>query len=127
MLVNNAADGSSQPLLETMQEHLESSFAVNVYGPVYLTQAVVDIGRMPKGGRILNIGSVASKMGMAMAAVYSAAKAAQDSFTASWAGEVIPPGRTYKRSLMLRFFAAWPHARYHGQYTCTWSSPNGYG
>ena len=43
---------------------------------------------MPKGGRIINIGTVVSKMGMALAAVYAAAKAAQDSLTASWAGEV---------------------------------------
>ena len=44
---------------------------------------------MPRGGRIINIGTVVSKMGMAVAAVYAAAKAAQDSLTASWASEVI--------------------------------------
>lgn len=87
-LVNNAADGSSEPLLEATPEHLEKSFGVNVYGPIYLTQAVVNTGKMPRGGRIINIGSVVSKMGMALAAVYAAAKAAQDSLTASWASEV---------------------------------------
>jgi len=87
--VNNAADGSSQPLLDATPEHLESSFGVNVYGPVYLTQAVVNIGKMPRGGRIINIGSVISKMGKAYAAIYAAGKAAQDSLTASWASEVI--------------------------------------
>ena len=90
-LVNNAGDGNSPPLLEATPEHLESLFGVNVYGPIYLTQAVVSIGKMPKGGRILNIGTVVSKMGMALAAIYAAAKAAQDSLTASWAGEVIQP------------------------------------
>jgi short-subunit dehydrogenase len=44
---------------------------------------------MPRGGRIINIGSVISKMGKAYAAIYAAGKAAQDSLTASWAGEVI--------------------------------------
>ena len=88
VLVNNAADGSSEPLLEATPEHLEKSFGVNVYGPIYLTQAVVNTGKMPRGGRIINIGSVVSKMGMALAAVYAAAKAAQDSLTASWASEV---------------------------------------
>ena len=77
--------------MEATPEHVENSFGVNVYGPLYLTQAVVSIGRMPKGGRIINIGSVASKMGKALAAVYAAAKAAQDSLTASWADEVITP------------------------------------
>lgn len=77
--------------MEATPEHLESSFGVNVYGPIYLTQAIVNIGKMPRGGRILNIGTVVSKMGMALAAVYAAAKAAQDSLTASWASEVITP------------------------------------
>lgn len=53
---------------------------------------------MPRGGRILNIGTIVSKMGMAVAAVYGAAKAAQDSLTASWAGEV---GRTLLLSFLL--------------------------
>lgn len=87
--VNNAADGSSQPLLEATPEHVQNSFGVNVFGPLYLIQAIVQIGKMPKGGRIINIGSVVSKMGMALAATYAAAKAAQDSLTASFAGEVI--------------------------------------
>lgn len=89
VLVNNAADGATQPLLEATPEHVESSFGVNTYGPIYMTQAVVNIGKMPRGGRIINIGTVVSKMGMALAAVYAAAKAAQDSLTASWASEVI--------------------------------------
>lgn len=91
VLVNNAADGATQPLLEATPEHVESSFGVNTYGPIYMTQAVVNIGKMPRGGRIINIGTVVSKMGMALAAVYAAAKAAQDSLTASWASEVITP------------------------------------
>ena len=61
---------------------------------------------MPRGGRILNIGTVVSKMGMAVAAVYAAAKASQDSLTASWAGEVInyilPFLCTYKNSFANR-------------------------
>lgn len=36
---------------------------------------------MPRGGRIINTGSIASKLGMAPVAVYGAAKAALDSFT----------------------------------------------
>lgn len=87
--VNNAAETGSEPLLEASPEHIQKQFAVNVFGPVYLTQAVVDIGKMPRGGRIINIGSIASKMGLHVAAIYAAAKAAQDSLTASWAGEVI--------------------------------------
>ncbi|KID84876.1 NAD(P)-binding domain protein [Metarhizium guizhouense ARSEF 977] len=88
ILVNNAAETGYEPLLEASPEHLQKQFAVNVFGPVYLTQAAIGIGKMPKGGRIINIGSVASKMGLPIAAIHSAAKAAQDSLTASWASEL---------------------------------------
>ena len=67
---------------------LQREFGSNVFGTVYLTQAVVDIGKMPQGGRIINISSIASKQGLGGVSVYSAAKAAQDSLTASFAGEV---------------------------------------
>ncbi|KAK6828477.1 hypothetical protein PG987_011818 [Apiospora arundinis] len=43
---------------------------------------------MPSGGRIINIGSIFSKMGTRDTAIYDAAKAAQDRLNASWAGEL---------------------------------------
>lgn len=89
--VSNGADGSTRPLLEETPEHIEKSFGVNVFGPIYLFQAAVQIGKMPRGGRIISIGSIVSKMGMSVAAVFAAGKAAQDSLTASWASEVITP------------------------------------
>lgn len=61
---------------------------MNVFGTIYVTQAVVDLGKMPRGGRIINIGSIASKQGIASVPIYCAAKAAQDSLTESLAGEV---------------------------------------
>lgn len=53
-----------------------------------MSQAVVELGKMPSGGRIINIGSVASKLGLRGMAVYSAAKAALDSFTEALAEEL---------------------------------------
>lgn len=69
-------------------KEIEAEFGVNTFGSLYMTQAVVKTGKMPRGGRIINIGSIASKIGLSVAAVYAAAKAAQDSLTASWAGEL---------------------------------------
>ena len=95
VLVNNAAaSNSTQALTEVAQEHLEHEFSVNVFGTIYMTQAVVGTGKMPKGGRIINIGSIASKLSSPGPSVYSAAKSAQDSLTASWAGEVSLPWRS---------------------------------
>jgi NAD(P)-dependent dehydrogenase (short-subunit alcohol dehydrogenase family) len=87
VLVNNAAAARNTPLLEVKEEQLEYEFAVNVFGVIYMTQAVVGVGRMPKGGRIVNIGSIASKI-LIPPPVYSATKAAMDALTTLWAGEV---------------------------------------
>lgn len=86
--VNNAGYGNPVRLTETTPEFLEAEFGINVFSTVYVTKAVVGLGKMPRGGRIINVGSIASKLGAEVSAVYGAAKAAQDSLTASWAGEV---------------------------------------
>jgi NAD(P)-dependent dehydrogenase (short-subunit alcohol dehydrogenase family) len=77
--------------MEVTAEQLEYEFGVNVFGVIYMTQAVVGVGQMPKGGRIINIGSVASKILIADAPVYGVTKAAQDGLTTLWAGEVSLP------------------------------------
>jgi NAD(P)-dependent dehydrogenase (short-subunit alcohol dehydrogenase family) len=46
------------------------------------------VPHMPSGGRIINVSSIASKMGIANMPVYGASKAALDSMTYSWAAEV---------------------------------------
>lgn len=96
ILVNNAAAAAlTQTLMEASQEQLEHEFGVNVFGNIYMTRAVVGVGKMPRGGRIINIGSVASKLNTAAASVYSAVKSAQDSLTASWASEVSLPWNSF--------------------------------
>jgi len=90
-LVNNAAAARNRPLMEVTPEQLEYEFGVNVFGVIYLTQAVVGVGQMPKGGRIINIGSIASKILTPDAPVYGVTKAAQDALTTLLAGEVSLP------------------------------------
>ncbi|KAI1177791.1 short chain dehydrogenase reductase [Nemania sp. FL0916] len=93
ILVNNAGGASTvQNTLEIEQEHFDREFGVNVFGVVYMAQAVVDVGKMPKGGRIVNVGSVASKMSTVGTSLYNAAKSAQDSLTAGLASDL---GRTH--------------------------------
>ncbi|KAL7917042.1 hypothetical protein ACQKWADRAFT_326683 [Trichoderma austrokoningii] len=88
ILVNNAGYGVQTTLSEATPETIEAEFGINVFGTIYLTQAVIGIGKMPRGGRIINVGSIASKLGVEVSAVYGAAKAAQDSLTTSWAGHL---------------------------------------
>jgi NAD(P)-dependent dehydrogenase (short-subunit alcohol dehydrogenase family) len=61
-------------------------FNINVVGPIYLTKRVVP--HMPSGGRIINISSIASKLGIGNMPIYGASKAALDSLTYAWAQEV---------------------------------------
>lgn len=63
-----------------------TAFGVNVYGTIFLVQAVVP--HMPRGGRIINISSVASKLGLDFLPIYGASKAALDSLSYTWAKEV---------------------------------------
>ncbi|KAI8962322.1 putative short-chain dehydrogenase [Daldinia sp. FL1419] len=92
ILVNNAGYGETRLLRETDFELCQRTFATNVYGQLFMIQAVVDEGRMPPGGRIINIGSIATKIHPPQVGIYAASKAAQDSLTTSWAGEL---GRTH--------------------------------
>lgn len=53
-----------------------------------MTQAAIKLGNMPRGGRIINIGSIVSRMGPADMGVYATTKAATDALMATWALEV---------------------------------------
>ena len=69
------------------EEQLGYEFGVNVFGIIYMTHAVVGVGKMPQGGRIINIGSIASKV-LIPPPVYGATKAAADALTTLFAAEV---------------------------------------
>ncbi|KAL7821249.1 hypothetical protein V8C44DRAFT_362815 [Trichoderma aethiopicum] len=89
ILVNNAAWASREPVLTATQESIERTFKTCALGPLYLIQATVP--HMPQGGRIVNVGSVASKLGIE--AVYGAAKAAMDALTYSLARDLGSDGK----------------------------------
>ncbi len=84
--VNNAAWVKPGPALAITPDDLAKSFEVGVYAPLYQIQAAMP--HMSRGGRIINIGSVASKLGLSGMAVYGATKAAIDALTYSLALEV---------------------------------------
>lgn len=84
--VNNAATGFPGPATKASKESIEKTFAVNVYGPLFLIQNVVPV--MPRGGRIINIGSIGTKTGTPQAVIYVGSKAAMDAMTFAMANEV---------------------------------------
>lgn len=84
--VNNAGIGAFGETLAVKPSELTHLLDINVKGPIFVAQAVVPV--MPPGGRIVNISSIASKLGDDMIPMYGASKAAIDSLTWSWAKEV---------------------------------------
>lgn len=91
VLVNNAGVLAFAPLEAVDDAHFDGQFDVNVRGLLYATQeAAARFGE--RGGRVVNLSSVAAAGRIAGASVYSATKAAVDALTASLALELGPRG-----------------------------------
>jgi 3-oxoacyl-[acyl-carrier protein] reductase len=89
ILVNNAGVYEFAPLEQITPEHFHKQFNLNVLGLLLVTQAAVAKFN-PVGGSIINIGSVAGKMGSPSTSVYSATKGAVDAITISLSKELGP-------------------------------------
>ena len=92
ILVNNAGFavwGST----ETFEiGSFDAMFAANVRAPFFLVSAFAP-GMVVRGtGSIINISSMAGRLGLAGGAAYGATKAALASFTQAWAAEYSPRG-----------------------------------
>ncbi|KAF4968106.1 hypothetical protein FSARC_4467 [Fusarium sarcochroum] len=85
ILVNNAGAPAWGETLAINPRQLTEALDVNIKGPIFVAQAVVPL--IAPGGRIVNISSIASKLGDDSIPVYGASKAALDSLTWSWAKE----------------------------------------
>jgi len=103
ILVNNAGIIARGSLLDLSREQWLKVMDVNVNGNFYLCRAVVPNMIRQRGGNILNITSIAAKMGDITAApVYGASKGAIDTLTKSLARQLAPFG--------IRVNAVAPHA-----------------
>lgn len=89
VLVNNAGVYEFSPIEETTVEQYHKMFDLNVLGVLLATrEAVRHFG--PDGGSVINISSVAATSNLPNSSVYSATKAAVDSFTRTLAAELGP-------------------------------------
>lgn len=88
VLVNNAGIYDFSPIEAVTPEHFSKQFNVNVLGLLLTTQAAL-AHFSPKGGSIINIGSVAAS-GVPGAAVYSGTKGAVNSITVALSKELGP-------------------------------------
>lgn len=87
ILVNNAGVYEFQPLGQVEEKHYQRMFDLNVKGLLFTTQAAAKaFGE--HGGSVVNISSMASVGALPNTSVYSATKAAVDSFTRTLAAEL---------------------------------------
>jgi 3-oxoacyl-[acyl-carrier protein] reductase len=93
ILVNNAGICQVTPLDQIEEKDWDRMFAVNVKGVFLCSQAAMKIMMKQKSGKIINLGSVAGKLGgIASGAHYAASKAAVMCLTKSLARFLGPHG-----------------------------------
>jgi short-subunit dehydrogenase len=83
VLINNAGYGVIGPAECIPQDKVIAQFKTNVFGLIDLTQLVLPIMRQQGFGRILNVSSVAGRVGIPMYSIYNASKFAVEGFTES--------------------------------------------
>jgi NAD(P)-dependent dehydrogenase (short-subunit alcohol dehydrogenase family) len=94
ILVNNAGIASSAKLTDTTDEMWDRMLRVNASGAFYCTRAVLPLMLQAKWGRIVNMASVAARVGAPYIAAYTASKHALLGLTRAVAAEVATRGIT---------------------------------
>jgi 2-hydroxycyclohexanecarboxyl-CoA dehydrogenase len=88
ILVNNAGWWKHQLFIDSDEETLEKTVAVNFWGPLRVTKAALK-GMLHRGGSIVNIASDGGRAGVGGEAVYSACKGGIIAMTKSLARELV--------------------------------------
>ena len=88
ILVNGAGWGDTQPYMENTPDFISRVIAINLAGPVHLTQALLPPMIAANSGKIVNIASDAGRVGSSGETVYAGAKGGLIAFTKSLAREV---------------------------------------
>ncbi len=89
-LVNNAAYSVISPLVDTSDEDVTRTLAVNLEGAIRLTKLVCPYMTSAREGRIVNVSSVWGISGASCESVYSASKGGLIAFTKAMAKELAP-------------------------------------
>jgi short-subunit dehydrogenase len=119
ILVNNAGIGSYGRVSDLPVEDFERVMQVNYFSAVYATKAVLPSMLERRHGHIVNLASIAGRIGAPMEAAYSASKFAMVGFTEALAFEVGPLGigvsMVNPGPVKTEFFATRGHA-YEGSF-----------
>lgn len=91
-LVNNAGYGQYGAAEDVTAEEWRRQFDVNLFGAVEAARAVLPAMREKRSGTIVNVSSVAGRIGIPFAAPYCASKHALEAFSDALRVEVAPFG-----------------------------------
>jgi NAD(P)-dependent dehydrogenase (short-subunit alcohol dehydrogenase family) len=92
VLVNNAGYGLFGCLEDLSMDDLKAQFETNFFGIVRTSQAVIPIMRKQKSGTIVNISSVAGRIGFPVSPAYISSKFALEGLSESMRYELSPFG-----------------------------------
>ncbi len=92
VLVNNAGYGNVAPVEETSLAEFRAQIETNLFGVIILSKAVLPYFRERRSGRIIQITSIAGRIGPIGRAPYAAAKWGVEGFSETLAKEVAPLG-----------------------------------
>ena len=81
VLINNAGMGMVGAVEDSSQEEILKLFNLNLVGSVQMMSAVLPAMRSQRSGKIINISSIGSEMGLPFRGFYSASKSALDKVT----------------------------------------------
>lgn len=90
VLINNAGMGMVGAVEDATKEDIVKLFTLNLVGAVQMMSAVLPTMRLQEFGRIINISSIGSEMGLPFRGFYSASKSALDKVTEAIRYEVSP-------------------------------------
>jgi NAD(P)-dependent dehydrogenase (short-subunit alcohol dehydrogenase family) len=92
ILVNNAAIFPVGATTDQDVASFDRALAANIRAPYFLTAAIAPAMIAKGSGSIINVSTMAARVGMAGLSAYSATKAALESLTRTWATEFSPAG-----------------------------------
>lgn len=92
VLVNNAGFGIAASVEDTRPDDMQRQMDTNFLGPLRVCQAVLPAMRAQKSGRIIQVSSLAARIGIPFQGAYSASKSALEGMSEALSMEVKPFG-----------------------------------